>query len=74
MNKSLRLILKVTYNENHLPSITVNEMYKKLELFKLSDKYFCLKIIHELPCGSKTHTFTDHFHIYYQTIHIIQEK
>ena len=63
MNKSLRLILKVTYNENHLPSIMVNEMYKKLELFKLSDihKYFCLKFIHELLYGSKTHKFTEHF-------------
>ena len=63
MNKSLRLILKVTYNENHLPSITVNEMHKKLELFNLSDihKYFCLKFIYELLYGSKTHIFIGNF-------------
>ena len=63
MNKSLRLILKVTYNENHLPSITVNEMHKKLELFNLSDihKYFCLKFIHEFLYGSKTQIYRTFF-------------
>ena len=63
INKSLRLILKVIYNENHLPSVTVNKMFKKLEFFNLSDihRYFCLKLIHELLYGSKTHKFTENF-------------
>ena len=63
MNKSLRLILKVTFNENFLPSITVNEMFKSLKLLKLGDiyKFFCFRFIHSLLYGNKMHKFTEHF-------------
>ena len=48
MNKSLRLILNVKFNENFEPSISTNNMYKKLNLLKFKDiyHYFCLKFIH----------------------------
>ena len=48
MNKILRQILCVNYDENHRPLVSTDEMYKKLNLLKFDDIYdfFLLKFIH----------------------------
>ena len=48
LNKILRIILKVKYNENHVPLISTNYMYKQLNFMKFTDiyKYFLLKFAH----------------------------
>ena len=48
MNKILRNILKVKFNENHVPLMSVNEMFKKLQFLKFKDihEYFMLKFFH----------------------------
>ena len=48
LNKILRSILKVEYDENNVPTMHTNEMYKTLNLLKFQDiyKYFLLKFIH----------------------------
>ena len=48
VNKILRLILKVKYNENNVPLMPVNEMYKHLKILKFIDlhRYFLLKFAH----------------------------
>lgn len=47
MNKILRLILKVRYNEHHIPLVRTNEMYISLRLFKFDDicNYFLTKFL-----------------------------
>ena len=48
LNKILRVILKVRYNDNHVPLTSVNSMFKELGLLKFRDvyEYFILKFIH----------------------------
>ena len=64
MNKTLRIILNVKFNENFVPSISTNDMYKQLKLLKLKDiyNYFSLKFIHSFLYGSKSETFYSHFY------------
>ena len=63
MNKSLRVVLNVKFDENFVPSMATNEMYKKLKLLKLEDiyKYFLLKFVHSFLYGSKTQFFDLYF-------------
>ena len=48
LNKILRIILNVKYNENYLPIIITNEMFKCLKLLKFHDLYklSLLKFLH----------------------------
>ena len=48
LNKILRIILNVRLNENRIPSMPTNFMYKSLNLLKFKDvyKYFLLKFFH----------------------------
>ena len=48
MNKILRLILNVKFNDNNIPLTRTNDMYKQLRLLKFEDiyKYYLLKFIH----------------------------
>ena len=50
LNKILRHILKVKYDENNIPLMPTSEMYKTLNLLKFDDvyKYFLLKFIHDV--------------------------
>ena len=50
LNKILRNILKVEYDENNIPLMPTGEMYKTLNLLKFDDvyKYFLLKFIHDV--------------------------
>ena len=45
INKILRAILKIEHDENNIPLVPTNEMYKTLNLLKFDDiyKYFLLK-------------------------------
>ena len=48
MNSVLRCILKVKHDENNIPVVPVNDMYKTLALLKFDDiyKYHILKFLH----------------------------
>ena len=48
INKILRIVLNVKYNDNHVPLLNTNLMYKQLNFLKLKDVYrfFLLKFIH----------------------------
>ena len=48
LNKILRSILKVEHDENNIPLMPTNEMYKSLNLLKYEDiyKYFLLNFMH----------------------------
>ena len=48
MNKILRSILHVEYDENNIPLMPTNDMFKSLKLLKFEDvyKYFLLKFFH----------------------------
>ena len=48
LNKILRHILRVKCDENNVPLMSTNEMYKSLHLLKFDDiyKFFLLKFIH----------------------------
>ena len=48
LNNILRIILNVQYNENNIPLMSTNEMYKRLNILKLNDiyKYYLLRFIH----------------------------
>ena len=48
MNKILRLIMGVKYDENHIPLTRTDTMYKYFNVLKLNDvyNYFLLKFIH----------------------------
>ena len=48
MNKILRSILNVKFDENNIPLTPTNEMYKSLNLLKFEDiyKYFLLRFLH----------------------------
>ena len=48
MNKILRHVLGVRYDENNVPLMSSNEMYKSLKLLKFDDiyKFFLLKFVH----------------------------
>ena len=50
LNKILRNILKVKYDENNIPLMPTSEMYKTLNLLKFNDvyKYFLLRFIHDI--------------------------
>ena len=63
MNKSLRSILGVTFNENYIPSKPTSEMYKELEMLKLKDiyKYFLLKFLHSVIYGNRSYIFNNYF-------------
>ena len=47
-NKILRIILNVQYNNNHIPLMQTNLMYKTLNLLKIEDIYklFLFKFVH----------------------------
>ena len=54
MNKILRIILKVKYNDIHIPLMSTNTMYKKLRLLKFNDVYQSIILvtvlsIHQIP-------------------------
>ena len=53
LNKILRSILRVEYDENNIPLVGTNEMYKSLNLLKFNDiyKYFLLKFLHLVLYG-----------------------
>ena len=61
LNKILRSILKVEYDENNIPLVPTNEMYKSLNLLKFEDiyKYFLLKFVHLVLYG-KNDMFDKH--------------
>ena len=48
INKILKIILKVKYDENHIPLVPTNLMYKQLAFLKFPDihRYFLLKFVH----------------------------
>ena len=48
LNKILRIILKVNFNENRIPQMPVNAMYKELQILQFKDiyKYSILKFLH----------------------------
>ena len=48
INKILRCILRVGYNENYLPIVRTNRMYKDLKILQFNDiyKYSLLKFVH----------------------------
>ena len=48
MNKILRLILGVKFNENNIPLMNTDAMYKELNLLKFHDvyRYFLLRFVH----------------------------
>ena len=48
MNKILRIILKVKYDQNNVPLMATNDMYRELKLLQFDDiyKYFLLKFVH----------------------------
>ena len=48
INKILRYILKVEYDDNNVPLMPTNNMYKTLKLLKFEDiyRYFLLKFLH----------------------------
>ena len=54
MNKILRSILKVKHDENNIPLIQTNEMYKSLNLLKYENiyEYFLLNFAHLVLYGS----------------------
>ena len=56
-------MINVKFNEHYVPSIYINDMYKQLNLLKLNDiyKYFCIKFLHTILYGTRTHLFNIHF-------------
>ena len=50
LNSILRCILNVKYDDNNVPMMHVNDMYKSLNLLKFDDiyKYFILKFLHHV--------------------------
>ena len=48
MNKILRIILRVRYDDNHIPLVRTNTMYRDLKIFQFNDiyRYFLLKFVH----------------------------
>ena len=48
LNKILRIILKVNFNENRIPQMPVNAMYKELQILQFKDiyRYSILKFLH----------------------------
>ena len=62
INKILRLILNVKYDENNVPLVPTNDMYKTLKILKFPDvyKYFLLKFIH-YSLYSKPSLFQEYF-------------
>ena len=63
MNKSLRIILNVKFDENIFSSISTNQMFKQLRLLKIKDiyNYFCIKFIHSFLYGTRSRIFQVHF-------------
>ena len=62
MNKILRVILGVKFNENRVPLMPTNQMYTTLNLLKLDDLYrfSLLKFIHFILYNEQL-TFTKYF-------------
>ena len=61
INKILRCICRVNFDENFLPLVPTNEMFKSLNFLKFDDvhKLFLLKFIHF--CFYKDNTFFDEY-------------
>ena len=62
LNKILRNILRVEYDENNIPLISTSEMYKTLKFLKFEDvyRYFLLKFIHDV-FYRQTEFFNEYF-------------
>ena len=62
MNKILRIILKVKFDENRIPIMPINHMYKVLNLLKLNDfyKFNLLKFLHFILYNNEV-TFMKYF-------------
>ena len=62
MNKILRYILRVEYDDNGVPLMATSEMYKTLKLLKFDDiyRYFLLKFIHD-AFYRKTEIFREYY-------------
>ena len=64
LNKILRIILRIKLDNNRIPLMATNEMYKQLNLLKFSDiyKFLLLKFFHLTFNRSSDHSsFIEHF-------------
>ena len=65
MNKILRAILKVRFNENHQPLMEINEMYKDLNVLKFDDVYcyFLIAFISKNVINKNTDIYNQYFYV-----------